>query len=267
MFKTLSIIIILFISSLAQAQIQDILRLQKAYPDHIQLVTEKYILWMDGTKMPLFAGKKNKTEVEKFYQPALYDQVSDVSYPAGLPVNAEHYKPTSDPGRIRFEPFFKKMYGQSQSEVANHLTTIYWMPGFFGKKYPLKVTTVNHVDQRLQLISNQLELLLRTKPQYRKFLENPGGTFKWRNIANTPNLSMHSFGMTIDINTQYSDYWQWTLRDEHRPIQENATLGYKNRIPWEIVLIFEKYGFIWGGKWYHYDTMHFEYRPELLVIS
>jgi hypothetical protein len=29
-------------------------------------------------------------------------------------------------------------------------------------------------------------------------------------------------------------------------------------------VIFEKHGFIWGGKWYHYDTMHFEYRPELL---
>ena len=27
----------------------------------------------------------------------------------------------------------------------------------------------------------------------------------------------------------------------------------------------EKHGFIWGGRWYHYDTMHFEYRPELLV--
>ncbi|MBP9613702.1 MAG: M15 family metallopeptidase, partial [Sulfurospirillum sp.] len=25
----------------------------------------------------------------------------------------------------------------------------------------------------------------------------------------------------------------------------------------------EKYGFVWGGRWYHYDTMHFEYRPEL----
>jgi type I restriction enzyme R subunit len=24
------------------------------------------------------------------------------------------------------------------------------------------------------------------------------------------------------------------------------------------VQIFEKRGFIWGGKWYHYDTMHFE---------
>jgi hypothetical protein len=20
---------------------------------------------------------------------------------------------------------------------------------------------------------------------------------------------------------------------------------------------------VWGGRWYHYDTMHFEYRPEL----
>jgi hypothetical protein len=32
----------------------------------------------------------------------------------------------------------------------------------------------------------------------------------------------------------------------------------------KIVDVFEKHGFIWGGKWYHYDTMHFEYRPELL---
>jgi len=25
--------------------------------------------------------------------------------------------------------------------------------------------------------------------------------------------------------------------------------------------------FIWGGRWYHFDTMHFEYRPELLDAS
>jgi hypothetical protein len=30
----------------------------------------------------------------------------------------------------------------------------------------------------------------------------------------------------------------------------------------EIVDIFERRGFVWGGKWYRYDTMHFEYRPE-----
>ena len=34
--------------------------------------------------------------------------------------------------------------------------------------------------------------------------------------------------------------------------------------PLEIVEIFERHGFIWGGRWKHYDTMHFEFRPELL---
>ncbi len=38
---------------------------------------------------------------------------------------------------------------------------------------------------------------------------------------------------------------------------------YNNEIPIEIVNIFEKYGFIWGEKRYHYDTMHSEFRPEL----
>jgi hypothetical protein len=41
-------------------------------------------------------------------------------------------------------------------------------------------------------------------------------------------------------------------------------IPYRNVIPQGIVDIFEKHGFIWGGKWYHYDTMHFEYRPELV---
>jgi hypothetical protein len=36
-------------------------------------------------------------------------------------------------------------------------------------------------------------------------------------------------------------------------------------MPREIVDAFERHGFIWGGRWYHYDTMHFEYRPELLA--
>nr|WP_287226451.1 M15 family metallopeptidase [Mesorhizobium sp.] len=37
-----------------------------------------------------------------------------------------------------------------------------------------------------------------------------------------------------------------------------------NNIPLPIVEVFEKNGFIWGGRWYYYDTTHFEYRSELL---
>ena len=56
----------------------------------------------------------------------------------------------------------------------------------------------------------------------------------------------------------HADYWRWAKG------QAGGAIPYRNRIPLEIVEIFERHGFIWGGKWYHYDTMHFEYRPELL---
>jgi hypothetical protein len=38
-------------------------------------------------------------------------------------------------------------------------------------------------------------------------------------------------------------------------------------MPRPLIELFEKYGFIWGGNWLHIDTMHFEYRPELIEYS
>ena len=56
-----------------------------------------------------------------------------------------------------------------------------------------------------------------------------------------------------------------TIKASNQPkFKAGKALVYHNQIPMDIVRIFEKHGFIWGGKWYHYDTMHFEYRPELL---
>ncbi len=33
------------------------------------------------------------------------------------------------------------------------------------------------------------------------------------------------------------------------------------------VAAFEDNGFVWGGKWPFFDTMHFEYRPEVLLLA
>ena len=38
-------------------------------------------------------------------------------------------------------------------------------------------------------------------------------------------------------------------------------------MPQAIVAAFARQGFIWGGAWRHFDTMHFEYRPELLPLA
>jgi hypothetical protein len=86
----------------------------------------------------------------------------------------------------------------------------------------------------------------------------PAGTYNCRTIAGTDRLSAHGFGIAIDIATKDADYWRWSKPGPNRrPV-------WRNRVPEEIVAIFEAHGFIWGGKWHHYDTMHFEFRPELL---
>lgn len=165
-----------------------------------------------------------------------------------------HISKNYDPGRVRNEELLKKMYGSTSSEVQQNLVTIIWCPKLVNQK--LRVTAINGVDKQLQKISDELD----KHPSLKDYLRS-AGTFNWRKVRGTDRLSSHSFGTVIDLDVKYSNYWQWDCRCT----DENTDLKYKNQIPQLIVDIFEKHGFIWGGKWYHYDTMHFEYRPELLL--
>jgi hypothetical protein len=226
-------------------------KLLNTYKDFISSYADNHIIFKDGTKMLWDDGIKNKSNQALLENPDLKDMFIQ-TYKTGL----QNASPTVnfDPGRIRNEAFFMKIYGNTEKAVEKNLTEITWCPKLIGQK--ITVTKVNGVDKKLMQISKELD----EHPELKKYLSNIGGTFTWRNIAGTKRHSMHSFGMTIDINTAYSDYWQWACKCTN----ENAAIKYKNRIPQLIVDTFEKYGFIWGGKWYHYDTMHFEYRPELM---
>ena len=88
-----------------------------------------------------------------------------------------------------------------------------------------------------------------------------GGSFNWRRISGTDRLSAHSFGIAFDLNAAMGGYWKWS------GAMEGQAFEYDNKIPAEIVATFERYGFIWGGKWHHFDGMHFEYRPELILYA
>ncbi|MDO3644452.1 M15 family metallopeptidase [Mucilaginibacter sp. L3T2-6] len=227
-------------------------KLIAAYPNFVKGYADDHIILKDGTKLLWDDGVKNKSPQQLLDKSDLDDMFAQ-HYDIGE-IKANPPK-NFDPGRIRNEVFFLKMYGSSESEVRKNLTEIVWCPKLVNQK--ITVTRINGVDKKIQQLSAELD----NHPELKKYLTNIGGTFAWRNIAGTHRHSMHSYGMTIDINTTYSDYWEWACKCTN----ENATLIYKNRIPNVIVQIFEKYGFVWGGKWYHYDTMHFEYRPELLI--
>jgi len=232
-------------------------RLVAAYPDAFAGHDAKVLRWRDGTVMPVSAGAESTTFAERLRHASIVDQFR-IAYPRG-PL-AKPPAVDTDPGRFRNAAFFTKMYGDcKKGEVAAHLVSVTWLPKTLRNKargQSIRVTSVNHVDAHLRAVSAEIDAL----PDKIKRAAYPiAGTYKCRAVADTGQPSTHGYGIAIDLNTAYSDYWYW------RP--HSGRIVYRNRMPQEIVAIFEKHGFIWGGKWYHFDTMHFEYRPELLVTQ
>ena len=68
------------------------------------------------------------------------------------------------------------------------------------------------------------------------------GCYYPRYIAHDPakGLSLHSWGIAVDLNT---------------PGNQRGTVGEMDR---QVVAIFKRWGFAWGGDWNYTDPMHFE---------
>ena len=93
--------------------------------------------------------------------------------------------------------------------------------------------------------------------------------YSWRRIADTSSLSYHSYGAAVDFLPKSTGgkgiYWLWWKEFD----ADWYLLPYEERLmpPESFIETFEKHGFIWGGKWLYYDTIHFEYRPEILALN
>lgn len=226
-------------------------RIVDAYPEAIERIDGNWLIWRDGTRMPLDDGKGQKSFAAWLENPDIEDMLRQ-PYPAG--VGPAEPGPESDPGRARNSAFFDKMYGDChKGEVKAKLKTIVWLPKKTRQK--LQITIANGVADRLEAVSRELDAL---PSDFDKYLAPAGGTYNCRVIAGTDRVSAHGYGIAIDIAVSQSDYWRWAAG------KASGNVKYRNRIPLEVVHIFERHGFIWGGRWHHYDTMHFEYRPELL---
>lgn len=214
-----------------------------AYPDFaIRYLINNSLVFPDGTTIPCDDGK-NKNFTEKLDDCDIEDMFS-MNYDtiSSLPPYL------NDCGRGRCEALFKKMYGSNKKTARKNLVSVDW----FGQK--IRFTKINGAADQLRKVAFELSEL----PHLRYYLTN-ASSFNWRKVRGANRQSAHSYGIAIDINTSFSDYWLWSNPNS----TETDTLKYMNRIPFEIVKVFERHGFIWGGRWYHYDTMHFEYRPEL----
>lgn len=203
-----------------------------------QLPDAGVLVWDDG---------RAKTPEEAEDDPDL-EEVFSVPYTPGpiVPVHGEG--DIEDPGRRRVEPLFFATYGATRSEVMENLGRIH----FFGTRYAFHARAV----PALERVVERLKAALKEDPKLAPFFKDIGGTWQWRTIARSKALSTHAWGIAIDLNVERGYYWRW-----QRP---KLPLKWRNKVPQAVVDAFEAEGFIWGGRWLHYDTMHFEYRPELL---
>jgi hypothetical protein len=181
----------------------------------------------DGKRLPYDDGR-TKTAAERLADPDLEDMFAQ-RYRRGpiRPVTTAD----EDPGRVRLEALFRAAYPKA------------------GLLRDRKIV----LHRKIIDAWHRVQKRLAAAPEAQPFLARLGGGYAARAIAGTDRLSAHAFGIAIDLDPSKTHYWRW-----------DKPPAWRNTVPQAIVDAFEAEGFIWGGRWYHYDTMHFEFRPELL---
>ncbi|MFZ4614844.1 MAG: M15 family metallopeptidase [Rectinemataceae bacterium] len=93
--------------------------------------------------------------------------------------------------------------------------------------------------------------------------------YLWRSVAGTISRSFHSYGVALDImpSNVRGRAWYWLDARKTGLRWFELPMAKRVQVPAQVVRIFEKYGFAWGGKWFFWDAVHFEYRPEILLIN
>jgi hypothetical protein len=231
---------------------RDLLCLMLAYPEYIVGVhkdsEEKLYVVMKSGKKILYDDMKTKGLEQKLSNPDLQDMMEQI-YPMTDISNL--LEEDCDPGRIRVYSLLREVYGSSRESIQSNLINV--KAG--GRNFQFNKN--NKAAESLSVVMKEAVAMIKSSPRIAGFIFPASGTFNYRSVAGTGRLSPHSFGIAIDLKSDKKDYWKWTPRE--------AGQKRLDVYPRELVQVFEKYNFIWGGKWGHFDILHFEYRPELTI--
>lgn len=224
----------------------DILSLMAAYPEHITNVEKTdnaiYVVLKSGKKI-IYHDSNTMRGIEN---PYIKYMLSD-KYPLDNIDKLQEY----DPGRARIYTLLSEVYGGTQESIVRNLLSV----NLGGRNYYFNAK--NNAAKNLKSAFMEVLSLTQKYSSISSRLYPLGGTYNYRLIAGTGRLSAHSYGIAIDLVVDNREYWKW-----------NTAEGGLERIfnyPQIITEVFEKYGFIWGGKWKHFDLMHYEYRPEIIL--
>ena len=228
------------------------LALELAYPG-LKVDEGKGTVFVSGETLPL-GEDIGRTDRQRLADPSIAEMFTH-NYPLAFDLS-NRMTPWTDPGRARHDGLFRALYGQNEAQAAADLLRVEYRSS--SRRVRFSASSRQCVAQQLQAA---LDAIASEGPDMDKFFTKVGGSFNWRVIAGTSRLSAHSFGIAVDFNTELGGYWRWS------GAKEGNVGPYDNKYPEELVRHMERFGFIWGGKWHHFDGMHFEYRPDLILFS
>jgi hypothetical protein len=225
----------------------------------------KWFCYADGRILP----EEMRLEYE------VYDRQPFYSYPAELgewnaptAVQVKQMQAASQLRRskpiTRSNHFLNELWNvHNRTESWERQKTI----NFLGRKINVHyaiLEPLSLVEQRL----NELAAGDKVVAAWKKNLTSITG-WNYRNIAETATVSNHAYGIALDciMPTEKGKETYWLWASERNPAWYAVPYTRRTTPPEAVIKAFESYGFIWGGKWSFYDTMHFEYRPEILLLN
>ena len=248
-----------FIRAIHAAHPRRIERVEFRNGDWALLLDNIWFYYANGRMLP----------AEFLYRTYRYRHIAMYYYPHELPILAER-SPEEISGitnftTVRAQPrppyFFDTLYNaRNREESYRQQTNV----RFLG--HPVQVH--HAITPALALVQQRILETSETDASVRAWIDNIDRMYGWvwRNIGGTQSRSFHSYGIAIDIMPRFTGgreiYWRWAGPNW-------LTIPYERRYhpPDPVIQAFESFGFIWGGKWPVFDTIHFEYRPELLLYN
>jgi hypothetical protein len=252
------------VSALAQERVQDDPRVRaflEAYRPHIDSVS-----YRDGDIVFSMGGRAIHFEDGRLLDSARLDRresCDPVFYryplePLTEPPEVEGEFPTSCRDAV------ESLWGSTETEVRRHTG---------GVRFLNRRMIVNDVlVEPLAAVERDLADLALRDLAVADWIRAIQITysFVFRDISATDTGSYHSWGLAFDlVPTSYGGkhvYWRWS-RALDRAGWQSIPVEDRWSPPYAAIEIFERHGFVWGGKWGYFDMIHFEYRPEILIYN
>lgn len=193
-----------------------------------------------------FSYKKIDEEIKERMDGVSYHKNSDISYDDLRYLKVKYYN---------FKGNVKNGEMVVNKKIALRTVKIFYK--LYQRKYPI---------QRMKLIDDY------GGDDEKSMSANNSSAFNYRKIAGKKKLSNHAFGMAIDINPKINPYITSSgvapkngkvYANRNKKSCKGKYAEYMITKNSEIVKLFKKNGFSWGGDWKNSkDYQHFEYKKK-----